>query len=185
MVRLVPPNTSLKSSEPTQNLFANGTVGMLLHGNWQIPFINQQMTRFEWGVTYMPRRVSMATHFGGTSVAVSRDCKNPEMAADFVKFLTNEDNTRDYVTTGQFLPVRSALQDQVLQYPIRSDAMQVFNQQARTVPESFLRTITQPNYIRFDRRLADEIDLAHTAGQSPETTVRNIEALTRSVLLGG
>ena len=30
---LVRPSTSLKSSEQTQNLFANGTIGMLLNGN--------------------------------------------------------------------------------------------------------------------------------------------------------
>ena len=31
----------IKSGEQTQNLFANGTIGMLLGGDWQIPFLNR------------------------------------------------------------------------------------------------------------------------------------------------
>ena len=63
--------------EKVQNLFANGTIAMMLNGNWQIPFVEQQM-KAKWGVTYLPRDVAMADDLGGTCVAVSRDCKVPE-----------------------------------------------------------------------------------------------------------
>ena len=51
----------------------------------------------------------MADDLGGTCVAVSRDSKMPDVAADFVKFLVNEENMRDFVNTSQFLPVRKSL----------------------------------------------------------------------------
>jgi len=72
---LVPPSTSVKSSEQTQALFANGTIGMLLGGDWQIPFLQQSMTKYNWDVTYMPRDVAMASDLGGNCLAVSRDSK--------------------------------------------------------------------------------------------------------------
>ena len=39
---LVPPSTYVKSTEQTQNLFANGTIGLLLGGDWQIPFPDEE-----------------------------------------------------------------------------------------------------------------------------------------------
>jgi ABC-type glycerol-3-phosphate transport system substrate-binding protein len=42
---LVPPSTSVRSGEQTQNLFANGTIAMLLGGDWQIPFLQVQVGR--------------------------------------------------------------------------------------------------------------------------------------------
>ena len=46
---LVPPSASVKSSEQTQNLFANGTIGMLLGGDWQIPFLQNEHDQIQMG----------------------------------------------------------------------------------------------------------------------------------------
>ena len=97
---LVPPSTAVKSSEAVQNLFVNGTIPLMLNGNWQIPFIAQQ-AKFKWGVTYLPRDVAMADDLGGTCLAVSRDTKNRDVAVDFLKFATSEENMRDFVDFAQ------------------------------------------------------------------------------------
>jgi multiple sugar transport system substrate-binding protein len=181
---LVPPSTSVKSGEQTQNLFANGTIAMLLGGDWQIPFLQQNMTRYKWDVTYMPRDVNMASDLGGNCLAVSRDSKHPDIAADFLKFVVNEDNMRAFVTSAQFLPVRSALMNQPLDYALRPDAMKVYVEQATTIPDHLVRTVTLPNFSKINAAMADELDLAFTSGQDSTTTAQNLDAKIRTVLGG-
>ncbi len=86
----------------------HGKIAMILNGDWQIPFIQEQ-AKFKWGVTYMPRDVAMASDLGGNSLAVSRDSKNPAAAADFLKFMVADDAMRDFVTKAQLLPVSKSL----------------------------------------------------------------------------
>ena len=179
---LVPPSTSVKSSEQTQNLFANGTIGMLLGGDWQIPFLQQNMTKYKWDVTYMPRDVAMASDLGGNCLAVSRDSKHPDVAADFLKFIVNEENMRAFVTAAQFLPVRTALMNQKLDFALRPDAMQVYVEQARTIPDHLVRTVTMPVFSKINAAMADELDLTFTSGQEPATTAQNLDAKIRAVL---
>jgi len=179
---LVPPSSSIKSTDPVQNLFVNGTIPMMLNGNWQIPFVNQQ-AKFKWGVTYLPRDVAMADDLGGTAVAVSRDSKNPEIAADFAKFLASEENMREFINAAQFLPVRKALVQSSINYALRPEEMKVFVEQTTTIPEHLVRTIVHPAWGRFNPKLADELDLAFTSGQSPEDTAKNLEAHVKNILL--
>jgi ABC-type glycerol-3-phosphate transport system substrate-binding protein len=181
---LVPPSTSVKSSEQTQNLFANGTIGMLLGGDWQIPFLQQNMTKYKWNVTYMPRDAAMASDLGGNCLAVSRDSKNRDVAADFLKFIVNEENMRAFVTGAQFLPVRTALMNQQLEYGLRPDAMAVYVEQARTIPDHLVRTVTMPIFSRINGAMADELDLTFTSGQDPATTAQNLDNKIRAVLDG-
>jgi multiple sugar transport system substrate-binding protein len=180
---LVPPSTSVKSAEPVQNLFANGTIAMMLNGNWQIPFVNQQMTKFKWGVTYLPRDVAMADDLGGTCMAISRDSKSPEAAADFLKFLVNEENMREFVSATQLLPVRKSLVEGGVQYPLRPEEMKVFVAQTTTIPQHLVSTVILPTWGKFNPKLVDELDLAFTSGQSPEETAKNIEAAVKATLL--
>jgi multiple sugar transport system substrate-binding protein len=179
---LVPPSTSVKSSEQPQNLFANGTVGMLMAGDWQIPFLTKNMTKFGWGVTYMPRDVAMASDLGGNCFAVSRDSKNPDVAADFLKFLTNKDNMRDFVSAAQFLPVRRSLMTEALPYKLRPEAMQVFVEQSATIPAHLVGTVTIPAFSKINAALTDQLDLAFTSGQDAATTAKAIDQQVRAVL---
>ena len=178
---LVPPNTAIKSTEPTQNLFANGTIGLLLGGNWQIPFLSKTM-KAEWGATYMPRDVAMASDLGGNCIAMSRDCKNPEAGADLLKFMTDEANMREFVLAAQFLPVRKSLMAQSLPYALRPDAMKVYVEQATTIPAHLVSTVTLPSFARINAKLVDELDLCFTSGQDPAETAKNIDAAVAPLL---
>jgi multiple sugar transport system substrate-binding protein len=182
--KLVPPTTSIKSSEQTQNLFANGTVGMLVHGDWQVSFLHETMNRAEWQVTYMPRDVGMASDLGGNCLAVTRDSKNRDVAIDFLKFATNEQNMREFCTAAQFLPVRKSLMDVELPYATRPDAMKVFVEQSRTIPDHLARTVTLPDFSRINAKLSEQLDLSFTSGQDAKTTAANVDNTIASVLGG-
>jgi multiple sugar transport system substrate-binding protein len=179
---LVPPSSSVKSSEAIQNLFVNGTIPLMIYGNWQIPFVEQQ-AKFKWGVTYLPRDIAMADDMGGTCLAVSRDTKNRDTAIDFVKFVASEEAMREFVDIGQFLPVRTALVNGGQTYRLRPDEMKVFVNQTTTIPSHLARTITHPAWGKFNPRLTDELDLAFTSGQAADVTAKNIAAHVRNILL--
>ena len=179
--KLVPPSTSIKSSEQAQNLFANGTIGMLMGGDWQIPFLDKNMAA-GWGVTYMPRDVAMASDLGGNCLAVSRDCKAPEVAADVVRFMADRANMQDFVTRAQFLPVRKSLMAAPLPYALRPDAMQVFVEQATTIPAQMVSTVTLPVSSKINAALTDHLDLAFTAGRDPAETAKAIDAQVQALL---
>lgn len=172
---LSPISTAIKSHQQPQSLFANGTIGMYLGGDWHLSFLRENM-QAEWNVTYMPRDVAMASDMGGNCIAISRDCKAPEAAADFLMFLASEQSMREFAKDGALLPVRTTLTHETLEYSYRPDAMKVFVEQATTIPLNLARTVGLPAWARINQRMADQLDLAFTAEQPADATARNIDA---------
>ncbi len=169
---LVPASDSAKSSEQVEILFAKRVVGMYFDVGPQA--IKELDVNFEWAATFLPRDKEFAAELGGNAIGVSRDAKNYEAAVDFALFATNEENMRDFVTAGLFLPVRRALMNEKLPYAYRPDEMRVHMEQSKTVPLSLARTVTIPEFHRISRSLGDELDAAFTGGQSAEETLGNI-----------
>ena len=179
---LVPPSTSVKSHEQPAILFASGAIGFFIGGDWQMPFLGSNASGFEWGATFMPRDQSLASDLGGSCTAIRRTTRQPEAAIDFLRFLSSEDAQRDFVLDGQFLPVRSQLIDNPLPYSFRPEVRRVFLQQASTVPAALADTVVLPEFSRINQRMADQLDLAFTSGQSPAATAANIAAGIRTIM---
>ena len=170
---MVPPSTSIKSTEPIENLFSNGTIAMMLQGDWLIPYLEDNMEA-DWDVTYMIRDEEMASDMGGNVVGVTKDSDNAELAAEFVKFIASEEQMAQFCIDAQFIPVRKALVEQGLDYTMRPEQMQVFVEQSATVPTEMAREQTLPDFNKINQVLADELELAFKSGQAPETTAKNI-----------
>ena len=172
--RLVPASDSAQSAEQVENLFATGVVGMYFDIGPQA--LQVLSYNFEYGVTFLPRDKAFAAELGGNAIGISRDCKHPDIAADFALFLTNEENMRDFVTAALFLPVRRNLVKNPPVYPKRPDEMRVHLEQATTVPLELARTVTLPEFHRIGKALGDELDLTFTGGQSLNTTQNRLAA---------
>lgn len=170
---LVPPSTSIKSSQLIETLFANGNIAMMLNGNWMIPFLEDSMSA-GWDVTYMIQDVEMASDMGGNAVAVTRDSRNPELAADFLKHLVSEEEMERFCVGAQFIPVRKSLVERGLDYSLRPEDMNLFVEQSTTVPEKMAREQTVPNASQITQVLGNELEQAFKTGQSAEETARNI-----------
>jgi len=170
---LVPPSTSIKSGEQIETLFSNGTTAMMLNGDWLIPFVVDNMNA-DWDVTYMIRDEGMASDLGGNALAVTRDSPNPEAAADFLKFAGNEENMSRFCVDGGFIPVRTSLAEQGLDYTQKPEQMNRFVEQATTVPAKMAREQTVPAFGNIVQVLTDQLEAAFKTGQAPEVTARNI-----------
>jgi multiple sugar transport system substrate-binding protein len=170
---LVPPSTSIKSGEQIETLFSNGTTAMMLSGDWLIPFVVDNM-KAGWDVTYMIRDEAMASDLGGNALAVTRDSPNPEAAADFLKFAGSDENMSRFCIIGGFIPTRTSLAEQGLDYTQSPEQMNRFVKQATTVPEKMALEQTIPAFGDIVQVLTDQLEAAFKTGQSPEQTVRNI-----------
>lgn len=170
---LVPPSTSIKSTEEIEALFANGTTAMMLNGNWLMAFLETGMTA-GWDVTYMVRDVEMASDLGGNAVAVTRDSKNPELAAAFVRHLASEEEMERFCVDAQFIPTRKALVERGLDYSLYPERMDRFVQQSTTVPEGMAGEQTVPIAAQMTLVLGNELESAFRSGQSAEDTAANI-----------
>ena len=173
--KLVPPSTSIKSNEEIETLFANKTTAMMLDGDWKIPFLVDNM-KDPWDVTYMIRDAQTASDLGGNAVAVTKDAKNPELAADFLKFLGSTDQMKQFCITAQFIPVREKLVKQGLDYKIRPKSMNVFVEQSATVPPKMAAEQTIPQFSDIVQVLADQLEAAFKTGQSAKVTAKNISS---------
>jgi multiple sugar transport system substrate-binding protein len=113
---------------------------------------------------------------------VTRDSKNPELAAEFVKFIASEKQMAKFCVDAQFIPVRKSLVERGLDYTMRPKEMAVFVEQSKTVPETMAAEQTIPKFNEINQVLADELELAFKSGQSPKTTVKNITNKSKDIL---
>ncbi len=178
---LIPPSDSAKASEYVTNLFITGVVHMIF--DYGLLDLKSHSPAFEWGVTYLPRDREQASDLGGNGVAVSRDCRHPEIAADFLAFLTNEANMRDFVSAAGFIPVRKNLLKQQLPYSYHPEAMQVYMDQSATVPVHMARTVTLPAFPRILRELGDNLNLAFSADQNADLAINNLAKSINEILV--
>lgn len=170
---LVPPSTSIKSVQTIESLFAAGTTAMMLNGEWLIPFLETGMTA-GWDVTYMIRDENMASDMGGNAVAITKDSKNPELAADFLKHLASEEEMKQFCLEGLFLPTRKALVEQGMDYSTYPERLNLFVEQSTTVPAKMAAEQTAPLSPLFTQVLGNELEQAFKIGQSAEETARRI-----------
>ena len=165
---LVPAGTSVKGTEDINTLFTNGTVGMIINGNWLATNFDKNMTNYTYGVTYMPRDKAAASDMGGNALSVMKKAKNPEQAQEFIEFMTSQESMTYFVENGIFLPARNSITPEKLKYAINQpDIMKVFMEQSTTVPANMAQSVTSPNMSKITALLSDELDLLFTQGKDP------------------
>ncbi|MCB0158565.1 MAG: sugar ABC transporter substrate-binding protein [Caldilineaceae bacterium] len=179
---LAPGSTSMKASEQADQLFINGTIAFFISGSWHMPALRDQMTTMGWDVTYLPCTPNgQDADLGGNGLAVTKDSKHPEIAAEFIKFATSTDNMREYAASAFFNPVRKSATEG-LEYPEFNKQMLLFSEVAATVDPHHAAVQGLPIFPQIATIMADELDLAFVGGQDAETTVQNMDEKINAVL---
>lgn len=181
---LIPKANTIKGSvtASVENSFTSGQVGLMIFGDWIMSDISKGLPQAKWDITYMPRDVSAASDLGGNLLAVSKSSKNPAVAADFIQFVCNQSNMANFCETDLFLPVRTSLIDQGLKFSSHQKQMQVFTQQAKTVPAPMAQVETSPNFAAINQVLADQLDLCWIGQQTPKETASKIAEGVKSAV---
>lgn len=173
-------NTSVKSQTYPDTEFIAGSAAMVFAGDFLVPGINTGVgKKFEYGSMVQPRDVAAATDLGGNAIVVTEQSKNPEVAAEFAKFLATKENMQLFCEQTGVLPVRNDLVDAKLNFTTRNDLMPVFQKQATTLPEKLVKTSTLPAFPGINQALVDSMDQYLSDPSSSVDTV--IAALTKGI----
>jgi multiple sugar transport system substrate-binding protein len=173
---LVPPSSSVKSSTYADDAFSAGTTAMAFVGNFVLPGLEENIQGFEWGATYLPRDERGACDLGGNALVATRNARNPELAAEFLKFMTQPDQMSDFCARAMELPTLNSLVGTDLDYQTRPDIAGIFVEQATTLEPGDVQQLTSPAMATINPKLRDQLEAAFTQGQPVEQTLANIAA---------
>jgi ABC-type glycerol-3-phosphate transport system substrate-binding protein len=170
---LCPANTSIKG-QYVDLIFPAQTIAMISAGSFLVPTLETDVTRFEYGATYLPQDAGMSTDLGGNAVVATQQTEKPELAAKFLEFLGNQKNMKSFCEATNLLPTRTDLVGQKLDYKIRPDIMPVFVDQSTTLTPSYTRAVTVPDFTKVNNSFVDQLESFIIGDQSPEDTLGNI-----------
>lgn len=173
--RLVPDNSSVKSTTFASDLFFSETAAMTFAGAFLLPDA-ESLAPFEWAATFSPRNVRGGGDLGGNALVVTAGTTRPELAAQFLDFMTRQETMNDFCAGASLLPTRRDLVDSGVEFEVRPELSTVFVQQATTVQPQDAEQISSPSMAAINLVLSDQLELAFTAGQSTDDTVAAMAA---------
>lgn len=171
----VPPTSSVKSSGYADSVFAEQQAAMAFVGSFLVPDM-EYFNEFEWTATFMPRDERGATDLGGNALVATAETDNPDLAAEFLKFMVAEENMQTFCEQTMELPTLLSLADADLAFTTRPDLMPIFVQQATTIEPSDVKQLTSPYMAAISVAMQDQLELAFIGGQSTADTLKNISA---------
>ncbi|WP_231728755.1 ABC transporter substrate-binding protein [Microbacterium sp. CCH5-D1] len=171
----VPPTSSTKGTIYADSTFTEGTAAMAFMGSFLVPDIDA-LADFEWTAIPMPRDERGATDLGGNALVASKTTSNPELAAEFLKFMVSADAMSEFCANTNELPTRIDLEGDTVKFKVRPDVMPVFVDQAATIEPSDVKQLTSPAMAAINTALQDQLEAAFLGGQSTEKTLANLSA---------
>lgn len=131
---IVPKSTWLGGEDPN-NMFRSGQVAVHISGNWMLANYRDNIKDFEWGVTYMPKKVTRSSVPGGKQLAAFANTGLEEEAVDFILFATSQEQNANYCEESLFISPRP--DNGTLNYSFGSEYFEIFSDElVNTVPEA-------------------------------------------------
>jgi len=105
-IKISPPYSKVKQISNTGgDAFQLGDVAFYTTGGWG--FRNYLTAKFHWGAAALPWRTKNTDILFTDPYFVSKTCKNPVAAIQFIKFLTNNDSMTSYIKGVGFTPANN------------------------------------------------------------------------------
>ncbi len=171
----VPQNDSVKSTTYASDTWYSETVAMTWAGAFLIPDADATLN-FEWGATYAPVNVRGGSDFSGHALVATAGTTQPELAAAFLEFVTQEEEMREFCEGASLLPTRADLVESGIEFAARPELSEVFIGQATQVQASDSGQVASPNMSEIITVLQDQLEKAFVGGQDVETTIAGLSA---------
>ena len=94
----------LPSQAQQTNLFANGKVGMMAGGYWEIVVTGSAIKTFAWDVAPLPKGKIQSTRAATGAYAIPARAKHPNEAWEVIRFLSTPQNTMELAHLGLIIP---------------------------------------------------------------------------------
>lgn len=172
-------NYSDQSVRDSQNAFGNGLIAFKISGPWEIGGFQTNFPNLNFGVALIPSidGKSSASNIGGENIVAYQNTANPEMAAKFIQFLTNEENSHVMAAvTGNFPANSLAAQDEKYS---QDEYLSVFMEQMNTsVARPRLNDWLKVN----DEVIGSALDEIFVGRAEVKATLENAETRANSIL---
>ena len=122
---IMPESVFLGTEDPSA-LFKSGQLAAAIQGSWKISDYSENITDFEWGVTYMPMGTQRANRLGGNFFCAIKDSGKEDMAKDFLKWFYDYDNFKVYCEKGNYM---SGLNNVTPDYAVHPEMYEIFEQE--------------------------------------------------------
>lgn len=124
--KIIPDSVWLGSENPN-NLFRTGQVAMHFAGSWMIANYRNEITDFEWGVTYLPKDKVRSSIPGGKYLAAFQNTGVEQEAADFIEWISRAENNAQYCVENNFLSQVKG--NESLDYDYGKEFFEIFSQE--------------------------------------------------------
>jgi alpha-1,4-digalacturonate transport system substrate-binding protein len=160
-----------------RELFLAGGVPVWISGNWQVAGLATEAS-FEWAAVPNPCAERCGGFPGGKYMVAFSGSDNPELGAAFVEFMNSTEIQQGLCEGASWLPTRNDLIESGIEYPDRSDDMNVFLADVAATPEDTYLSLASPAFSAGATAVVDEIALVVAGEEDVATAVENIIALS-------
>ena len=158
--------------------FGMGDAGMVLSGNWLVPFLNQTYPHTSYGIATLPSgpksNVSLTFPVG---YGITKDSQHPQAAWTLIQYLTSVSGMTKWMNLGLALPTRPALLN--LPYYHAHPVLQGLLQQ---LPHSLAWTFP-PGFVEYSSTtMTDQTTLAIENKESAAQALANMQKAGQAIL---
>ena len=123
--KIIPDSVWLGAENPN-NLFRTGQVAMHFAGSWMVANYKEEITDFEWGVTYLPKEARRSSVPGGKYLAAFQGTGVEKEAAEFIEWISKAENNAVYCQENSYLSQVKG--NESLNYDYGADFFEIFAQ---------------------------------------------------------
>ena len=99
------PTKAEIGSMTTAQMFINGKLAMYLGGRWMLPKFNETIN-FDFDIIEFPSSAENKVYIDASGWAINKKSKNKENAVKLIKYLSSEESSKYFQTTGLITPAR-------------------------------------------------------------------------------
>lgn len=125
---IIPTSVWLGSENPNE-MFRTGQVATHLAGSWMVSNYKEEISDFEWGVTYLPKDVQRASIPGGKYISAFQGSGVEQEAAEFIEWLSQPENNAEYCLENYYLSQVKG--NETLDYDFGSEYFELFSNELK------------------------------------------------------
>ncbi|MBN1628777.1 MAG: sugar ABC transporter substrate-binding protein [Thermoleophilia bacterium] len=158
--------------------FQTGQAAMIITGRWQVlPY--RKVQGFEWDVAPLPKGKRRATLLGSHGWGISTTCKRPELAWEFIKFITGPAGAKRVVDMGDCNPALATLDgyfvnEATVDWPKERDDNQVY---VDSLAYAYTEPLLHPwvPYLQVSTEFGDRIEEYRLGIKTLEEALQNFQ----------
>lgn len=167
--------------ENAANLFRSGQVAVHFSGAWNMPAYYENITEFEWDVTYMPYEVTRSSICGLKGVIGFEGSGVEEETKQLMVYLASKEASAQYCSESLFISPRLDCAD--IDYAFGTEQFAIFsNEQANTIPQATFDMKYPDWYVGCNQTIRDGLGELIAGSLSAEDFMAQVDAKTSELL---